>query len=593
MSKIIINPKLNIKLGNNITETRSLLPQVVNHAQRLDEGLAVLSRLDPSLPTSKMFSDALKESRNTQEENEPLDLNKVKYEVAVAMSSTYTMVSSERKRIIMEVDRMRSFYLVDTILNQVTEDALTPEVSTGKILKISSKKPKIQKELDKLQKRINFDQLLKNTVPEMCAYGEYTYRVHLDSESDDEDIDRVYKDQINPHSIRDEEDDDDDTKAKGVIAIRDIVDQTRIISLSEDGKSAGYLFLGYDGRLYHVHASYFVKFTLGGQRLRIDLGRELMLMKFDPDDIMGDKNLFIPRVIRMGKSMLYPVLGKLKELELLEKLVPATKLNKLSAGTVIGLNVPDSYDIEKALNAIKRVEGLINKKVGVDAQSGDLTIEAIMATAGRYKVIPIFGDKGQMSEVNYKSNEPDELLSSVDTIRSVVLDSIGMPSELIYKSSGDGKKEILKRYARYLRRLKNVQRSGIDGCRQIIDIHLQNIEMEYEDSDIQIEFLNKLVEIDNLDKLEHMDITVSMLTNLTGFLETLQSKEAGLGMEVNMGVAIDYIEAQLNTIGLKGLLTKSNKPKPVNKFSATGLGDFSDDDAGIQDDPEDGIDADV
>ena len=48
----------------------------------------------------------------------------------------------------------------------------------------------------------------------------------------------------------------------------------------------------------------------------------------------------IPHFIRIGKSMIYPVLDKIKQLQLLEELVPATKLADLSSGTMVGVSIP-------------------------------------------------------------------------------------------------------------------------------------------------------------------------------------------------------------------------------------------------------------
>ena len=46
-------------------------------------------------------------------------------------------------------------------------------------------------------------------------------------------------------------------------------------------------------------------------------------------------------------------MSKIKELELLEQLVPATKISKLSNGTILGMQVPPNYNVEKGLAAAK------------------------------------------------------------------------------------------------------------------------------------------------------------------------------------------------------------------------------------------------
>ena len=62
----------------------------------------------------------------------------------------YQQISSERRTIIQEVDKIKNYYIVDIIMNQLIEDALSPDVAYGDVLTVTSTKPEIQKELDYL-----------------------------------------------------------------------------------------------------------------------------------------------------------------------------------------------------------------------------------------------------------------------------------------------------------------------------------------------------------------------------------------------------------------------------------------------------------
>jgi hypothetical protein len=490
------------------------------------------------------------------------------YHVASAYSTIYTRVSKERKNFMKDVDRHRDFYIVDVMVNTLVHDALTPETSTGKILDITSNNESLKKELEALKKRINFDQLLQDILPELCYYGDYFLKTKID-DPDTTDDDNIVKDQLDA----DLEDQNGDaqkqvlpvkkSESQGLLEIKDIVEQTEIIPLTQDGKRRSYL-VHESGKIKIAHASEYIHFSLGGSRRRVKLFDELSERITDNDEVK--KNLSnVPRFIRIGKSIFYGCLSKIRELELLEKLIPATKLSKLSQGTIVGVNLPDTYDLEKGLAAIKRVEGLLNKKIGVDPKLGELTVESIMATSGRYKAIPVFGDKGGIERIDYKETESDDLLSNVKDIRETVCDSIGIPYELIFKSDGDNKANILKRYTRYLKKLKMIQRSLQDGIRQIIKIHIANRSgISFKEEEIKIEFLSRLSEIDNLDNLEHMDITVSMLKNLKDFITDVMDENSPLDVTIDMSVFKSYINKNLATIGLTNLISDVKlREKPV------------------------------
>jgi hypothetical protein len=447
------------------------------------------------------------------------------YAVAASMSSIYTQVSSKRSEMIVEVDKLVEFYLTDAILNQFADDALSPDIHTGDVIKIYSKNKEINKKITELDKKIKFDNLVNGILVDLLSYGEYTLRPEYDDK-------------------------------KGIISIKDDVNQIDVIALSDiNGEVIKYLVLE-EGKFYLKEKHEYVKFSLSNKKIRINLKKE-----FGPKTIRENKKIFesIPNYIRIGRSVIYPVRSKLKELELLEKLVPATKLSKLSSGTVIGIQVPPGMDITKAMEATKKVEGLLNKKVGYDDAAKELSVENIMAVAGKLKCVPIFGDKGQLTKLDYKADEPDDLLASVEENRRTICNSAGIPYELIFGSDGEQGAGSLKRYARYLRKLKAIQRSICEGVIQIVCFHLANSGVTFVESDICVEFRNKLIEIDNLDKLEFMDTTVNMLNNIVGFVLDKAGPDSPLKGNIDLNALVRFMDTQLSTVGLQDLIKEDVK----------------------------------
>jgi hypothetical protein len=521
-----------------------------NNETELSEGLAVTSLLHPQLPSPDAFSEALKSFKLDQATNR--SSFKDELNILQAYGSIYQKVTTSMQQRIKAVDGGRNFYLAEMILSQITEDALTPEIGTDEILSIKyPKDKKIEKILQKMEKDLNIDQLILDITPDMLAYGEYYLRPDFGEKIS-------FQDKLAGATFT-------KVTGTGIKALRDSVEQGTIVQLSQDAENRGYLVLEERGRIVKTPSNFFVKFSLGGSRVRVRLDEQA---PFAASNAPKVKKLLedLPRFIRIGKSYLYPYLSKLKELELLEKLVPATKLSKLSNVNLIGVQVPPKYDVQQGLETAKRVENIINNKVGINKEIGELTVESVLSLAGRSKVVPLFGEKGGLEKMDFKSDEPDDLLSSVNDTRAVILDSMGLPFELFYKNDGQNKGEILKRYARYLRRLKSVQRALCDGIKQICTIHCESLGVEgFDEDEVVVEFLNKLIEIDNLDKLEHADVTVSLLGNIKDFFDRLTEPDSPYREHVDLSSVAIYLDRNLRTIGLPDAIKtdKNGKVKIV------------------------------
>jgi hypothetical protein len=484
------------------------------------------------------------------------------YSVIGAYTSIYQKISAARQRIIQEVDEIsETSYLVNVVVSQIVEDALAPEIGTGNIFSIKyPKNPKIEKILQKLEKDLNLDEVAVNIMPDVLKYGEYTLETKIEEPDEYEDeLNQPFDVTSGKKKVL--------KKSKGLLAIRDVVEQGTVVAITQDTETTGYLALTLDKRQIVKRApNKYVKFILGGSRKRIKLE------DFVPQMMTSNKKVqeilkTLPRYVRIGRSVIHPFITKFKELDLLEKLVPATKLSKLSNVNLVGVQVPAKYDINNGFEVARRMENYINNKVGVDNRLGEITVESILSVAGRTKVLPLFGDKGSVEKIDHHSDEPDELLSSVKDTREVILDSIGVPYELIYKSESESKAETLKRYAKYLRKLKNVQRTVAEGMKDICAIHLNALGVtDYDLDDIEIEFRNKLIEIDNLDRLEHADVTISFLNNIQNFFNDISAPEHPMHKAVNLDAVAAFIDRNLKTIGLADAInTVEEGGKSVNR----------------------------
>jgi hypothetical protein len=450
------------------------------------------------------------------------DLGKIDpYNVAAAYSSIYTRSQQATLGVVEAVDQVSNFYLVDTIINQIADDSLTPDITTNEIVRIQapSAKKEVQEAINELDRLIDFDQLVLNVTPEIIKYGSYTYETELGKGK------------------------------QGITDLLDAVEQGSVIQLTKNGAISGYLVYNQnEGKIKRVGPAHYVHFIMAGPRIKVANKLASLTTRNEKMQQLLKK---LPSYIRIGRSMVYPLIEKIKELQLLEKLVPATKLSKMSGATLIGMSVPNTQEIKVAMAATRKVEGLINQKVNVDPVSNELTIEDILATTGKMKVVPLFGDKGTLEKLDFKSDEPDDLLGSVTELRTTICDSIGVPYELLYKSDTESKQENLRRHSRYLRRLKNIQRCLVGGLRQLVYIHLANKGISFKKEDIDINFINTLPNLDNLDRLEQADITISALSSMKDMFDGLLEEDSLYKDYVRKDVFLAYVDKNLGTISLE------------------------------------------
>lgn len=480
-----------------LIESTKSQPELIDES--MDESFSELNEMNPSVgvissPSSPRVSDLRNERQS--------------HAMSSALTSVFTKLHQSKAEYKQAFRDLETYYLVDAIFNQLAEDSLTPDITTGDVVTLSSDKPEIQSELEDLQHRINIDQIINDFILDLLQSGDYYLRVSV-------------------------------TKGLGIEAIYDDVEQENILALYDKGFPSKFMIKG--AKQLRLVAPYqYVHFVLGKSKLRIKVA------DFVGTNRQTDTETFrLPNYVRVGRPVLYGVISKIKELLLLEKLIPASKINQLSGGNLVSVAMPMHTTPEKAFEVARQVEQVLNKKVGLNKNTGELSVTDIISTAGRIKVIPSFGEKGTLTSVDAKENRSiDDLTSNVKDLRETILSSIGIPPQLIF--GGDSSKaDLLKRYARYLRRLKTIQSSIANGLTQLAMIHLINKGINATPTDIKIEFKNEIVNIDELDKLEYHDAIIGMTEKLLTIFNNLQ-KDQVFKSSINLEEMAKSLQSLMN-----------------------------------------------
>lgn len=486
-----------------------------------------------------------------------------------AFTSIYAKVAGELKTVYKDLDTVKNFYIVRVILDQVVDDTLAPTVGSDDVFTYSHKNEAINNELKKLSDKLNLNKLIQNIAHDLCFYGAYGLRVKFNEISAQEGSNTL---------------NGKPTKAKldGVKELKDDVEHGSLIKVDLGANEYAYLHFDEElGQLRYHPAADFIQFTLGGARIKGRTDTVFPLLKNSSDKLSAAFLEKIPKYIRIGKPYFYQMTDKLRELELMEKLLPAVKINKLTQGNLMSVRLPDSLSLEEGIVIANKIEQLINKKVSVDPTTGQITVEAILATAGRSRVVPQFGDKGTVDKFDTKADAVDDLSGVVVELKNSVLDSLGIPSELIYKSDSTSKNEVIKRYSKYLRKLKQLQKAIADGLKQIAFIHLRakgHSELKIEE--IEINFLNSLIEIDQLDKLEFTTATINSIKEVTDFfVNNLAASESPFKEMVDLNKVAEWLDSKLKFVGLSdvvktakegGKLIEPIEPEPTEPEGSDG-----------------------
>jgi len=433
-------------------------------------------------------------------------------------------INNNKNAIIRELDKLKDFYFTQMIIDRFIDDALNPTGNDNTLFKttVLNSEKNVDEAATKLINdfidEFNIKRMLLDIAGDLLIYGEHYLRLDVESY-------------------------DTSTKEskKGIINIHDDVDFANIIPVFRDADVSYYITTN-KGALETVQPSKYVYFSLPTNRIKVKL------------DSVDDKILYF----RMGKPIIYPAFGLLKELKLFESMLPIGFINSALKTSLISVGVPSSTKPQDAIEIAKVYEKMINKsmKIDVDGQSSEQVLKTLSEKIGQVKVIPDFGDKGSLEtqEIS-ESTDYDDLSEKIVDLRKMALMTIGIPSSIIDE---DGlKSDVIKDHIRYSKKLKSIQASLKEGLQRMFIVHLVNNGFDnFIKDDIDIQFLN-ILNTDDLERLEYTDLMVSMLDNFKSFIEDFEDVDFA---KINYAEYIKFLNKQFSGIvGFDLLIPKGDE----------------------------------
>ena len=448
------------------------------------------------------------------------NISEINKKTLMDLIAAYESSTRDIRKFYKQIEEIKNTYIAEIILEQIIYDVITPDESSSSVISISptTDDREVKEALDELQERVNIDQLVMDIIDDLISYGEYAVKPIVE-------------------------------EGKGIVDIED-TKPGEVISFYRNQDLMFHVRIDPDTGKYYLHEpGEYVKFYVSSKRIRLELPGELVRY------IRERKGIDIPRYVRLGSPLFTPGrIKKIKQLNLLEDLIPAIQIQSMRKSSVLGVYVPPSMPPKEALEFARKLEEKINDiGIGVNTNIEHITVTDILRSATYKKVIPVTSEKGQVTEIHDPKRDVFDILEPIENLREVILSSVGIPPELIFNTSRSESRraEILKRYSRYFRKLKFIQMSILEGIRDLVRIHLVNRGVTSDD--FVVRFNNSLINVDDLDKLEFQQATVQILSDIKKFVDEISSDEFYKDY-IDREQFIIYMNNELSKVGLDPIL---------------------------------------
>ena len=434
-----------------------------------------------------------------------------------------TQVSNERDKIYQALIEIEDYSLVQTILEIIHDDVLSPDENTNEIFAISSDNEQYDSILKGMEKRLALDELIDDIVSDLLLFGEYPFKVF--------------------------------SKDGKIVSLDEVLMPTDITPIFK-GRNITRFLVRHQGSSAIYSSTSFDSFS------PYDFGSFLRYPRKVRLNVQENYPFLVDGVAKIGRSI-FPLetLEKIKSLYLLEKMLPLSKVVQMNKNTIVGVQLGHSMMTKAVIDACREYERFLNSQTS--SPSSAMDISSLMSTVGKYKVVPILGDKGQIVEQNIGGNQSDSTSQDISNIRNSIVSSVGLLPSYVFGDSPTN--ESLKAYIRYLRKIDSIQKCIISGLKHLalIELHVHGIH-DAVPSDINVVFANT-VSLANIERLEFLDILVSLLNNYTTYIETLAQNPSTKDY-IDKVEMLTFVKKKLSYLkGAEGAIsiTDSDRPKHV------------------------------
>lgn len=410
---------------------------------------------------------------------------------------TLSGVVGTRKDLIRSYDSVRMVDIVQTILSVIINDSFYCIDDNDEIFSVvydegSEKESNTQKKVNDIISdfivKFSIQPLIQNIMEDFLLYGEYPLRVIISR------------------------------NRKGIIDIREDIDPITTIGVYKINEPLFFL-----ERNPSAHTGYTIRspkeivhFNLSPTKIRIK----------SYDGFHREK--IIPEYVRIGKSVIYPALQKIKQLQTIEWSSIITDLKKAIAPILVSVSVPQNSQAEDVTEIIKKYEQHLQEVYRGMPDLENPTIGDMLSSVANFRVIPNFTDgKGSIQTLDMMSGQQD-IDMRIDRQRFSIAMSVGMPPYYVVPGQeGNGlasKTEMLKIHTRYSRMLSSIQNAVRDGIRRLVCLHVINKGICIDPKLVKVKFKN-IINVEHLDKMEYAVASAQTINDVWNTLSAILSSD--------------------------------------------------------------------
>lgn len=419
--------------------------------------------------------------------------NNINSQIAKQIGNTIT----NRTELLQELKKVYDNEIVQTLLSTLVADAfdsisddtfMSVEYDSGEEVK-SKVATIIQEEIDSFVTKHDLAGLARDIIPDWMLQGEYFLRTKV-------------------------------VKGQGIVEIIDDCDTEDYLALYRGRILDSFFRYNRKGQKYELlHKDELTHFVLDSSKLRV---------RIETDDDVEN----LPEIVRVGRSVVYPVLNSLRKLNILETTALAMELKRVLSPILVSVDVQPDTDVQNLTDIIDKYENYLND-INMEARNADnFSVADILQTAARIKVIPKFTDsKGAIEQIRFDFDNTD-LNNRINDIRKNIALAIGVPS--FYLSYGDqllGKTDMLKVYSAYARKLVSMQTCFGNGMRNMIYKHLTHKGLFINESNLKVKFKA----VTNVDMLDDIEVLVAVMTAINDFFSLV----GGVAANEQFGLTVD------------------------------------------------------
>lgn len=477
------------------------------------------------------------------------------------MVQSFIGVLNTRMGLVRTYESLRNLDVVQTILDVVQDDGFSSSQEdnvfavTYEPEEQDELSEKINLEVQAFVERIGLRDFVKGNLEDLLLYGEYPFRMTC-------------------------------IEGRGVTEIIDDVSPDSVIAFYKGAFPQFYVERIAD-KMVIRSTDEMCHFCLDSRKIRVKV-----------TDVRNRIPRMVPEYVRVGRSIIYQAISKLKRLQVFEMAAIADSLKKVLTPLLVGVGVPAAATPQDVADIIKKYEVELSTPTTPNATDpGNFTFYDIFELVGRVKVIPNFADgKGNVGTIEMSTGQQADIDAKEDRLRLSVAKATGIPSYYITltEEGGASKLETLKVYSRYSRKLVMIQTSVGDGVRSIVSTHLRMLGLAVREENIKIRF-KSLVNMDLLDSVEYTAASVDIMSDLFGALETIANSDSAR-LKLNPERLLDLLNKFLSPMsGTEGVLELDmdaglgdpSEEGEYNDFGGSDMGSGSDyfdsDGGGIED----------